>query len=115
MVKRNRKVIVPILVSLTLSMAVSASADRERSRGGFRDAWGPRYSADRETPRPQPRHGHGLDSVRHWNEIAINADALDHTPVAPGENRVVVLKPVRGLLYTFVCLCLLNVNVKGNP
>jgi PAP2 superfamily protein len=26
--------------------------------------------------------------VRHWNEIAIDATGLDHTPVAPGENRV---------------------------
>jgi hypothetical protein len=26
--------------------------------------------------------------VRHWNEIAINASGLDHTPVAPGETRV---------------------------
>ena len=87
-VKQNRKVIVPILAVLTLSFAVTAWADRDRSRGGFRDAWGPRYNADREAPRTQPRHGHGVDSVRHWNEVAINADALDHTPVGPGENRV---------------------------
>jgi predicted small secreted protein len=26
--------------------------------------------------------------VRHWNEIAIDASGLDHSPVAPGENRV---------------------------
>jgi len=26
--------------------------------------------------------------VHHWNEIAVNASGLDHTPVAPGENRV---------------------------
>jgi PAP2 superfamily protein len=26
--------------------------------------------------------------VRHWNEIAIDASGLDHTPVAPGETRV---------------------------
>jgi hypothetical protein len=29
-----------------------------------------------------------VDSVRHWNEIAINASGLDHTPVASGENRI---------------------------
>src|SRR5438445_9785022 len=28
------------------------------------------------------------DSVRRWNAIAMSANALDHTPVAPGENRV---------------------------
>src|SRR6185437_14136340 len=30
----------------------------------------------------------GLDSLHRWNLIAINATGLDHTPVAPGENRV---------------------------
>lgn len=30
----------------------------------------------------------GLDSVRRWNQIAIDASGLDHTPVAPGETRV---------------------------
>lgn len=28
------------------------------------------------------------DRVRYWNQIALNANALDHTPVAPGENRL---------------------------
>src|SRR4051812_44486045 len=26
--------------------------------------------------------------VRYWNRVAIDASGLDHTPVAPGENRV---------------------------
>jgi len=26
--------------------------------------------------------------VHHWNELAVNASGLDHTPVAPGENRI---------------------------
>src|SRR5580765_2582310 len=30
----------------------------------------------------------GLEAVRRWNQIAINASGLDHTPVAIGENRV---------------------------
>jgi hypothetical protein len=29
-----------------------------------------------------------LDTIRRWNEIAIDASGLDHTPVSPGENRV---------------------------
>lgn len=52
-------------------------------------AYGSRYR------RPQyldcsPKHGpqHGVDTVRRWNEIAINASGVDHTPVAPGEPRV---------------------------
>src|SRR6185503_15320288 len=36
-----------------------------------------------------PRPGSDLRSwVIHWNEVAINASGIDHTPVAPGENRV---------------------------
>src|SRR5262249_50398765 len=34
-----------------------------------------------------PRH-HPDNAVARWNEIAINATGLDHTPVAPGEHRV---------------------------
>lgn len=30
----------------------------------------------------------GVDSVRRWNQIAIDASGLDHTPVAEGESRV---------------------------
>lgn len=30
----------------------------------------------------------GVDPVRRWNEIAVNASGLDHTPVADGEGRV---------------------------
>jgi hypothetical protein len=29
-----------------------------------------------------------LDSLHRWNQISIDASGLDHTPVAPGENRV---------------------------
>jgi len=28
------------------------------------------------------------DTLRYWNQIAIDASGIDHTPVAPGENRV---------------------------
>src|SRR4051812_15526092 len=34
---------------------------------------------------------HGADTkswVRYWNQVAIDASGLDHTPVAPGEQRV---------------------------
>ncbi|MGH2360328.1 MAG: vanadium-dependent haloperoxidase, partial [bacterium] len=85
--KPNRKLIVPILAMLTLSLATSVRA--QRSSGGHRnhrDALGPRFEATHDEPRHQARRGQDL--VRRWNEIALNANALDHTPVAPGENRV---------------------------
>jgi hypothetical protein len=42
------------------------------------------------TPPASPRHGprNGIDLVRRWNRIAIDASGLDHAPVAIGENRV---------------------------
>jgi hypothetical protein len=86
-VKRNWKLIVSALVIVTLSLAVPAWAGG--FPGGIRDALGPRYDVApqlREAQRIRPRPG--LDSVHHWNEVAINASGLDHTPVAPGENRV---------------------------
>src|SRR4051794_16870508 len=56
---------------------------------GHREAFGPLYSPAPHQA-PGPRHGprKGIDAVRRWNEIAINASGLDHTPVAMGENRV---------------------------
>jgi hypothetical protein len=38
----------------------------------------------------RPKHGpqKGIDSIRRWNEIAINASGVDHTPVVAPENRV---------------------------
>lgn len=85
-VKRNRRLIVPTVALLTLSLAVSAWAQGSHSRHrDHRDAFGPRFEATHDEPRHQPRHGD--DAVRHWNEIALIANALDHTPVAPGEDR----------------------------
>ena len=52
-------------------------------RRSHRDAWGPRYKAAPRGGQVQRREHIGLDSVRRWNEIALNANALDHVPVAP--------------------------------
>src|SRR5881296_2698807 len=85
--EQNRRIVIATLTSFTLSLAVSAWADG--FPGGVRDALGPRFNAG---PRPpvlaRRAHETGVDSVRYWNEIAINASGLDHTPVAAGENRV---------------------------
>src|SRR5437762_6086770 len=72
-----------ILLCLTLCAFAGGPAD------SLRDAFGPLYEAAAHrsvSPRRGPRKG--LDSVRRWNEIAINASGLDHTPAAPGESRV---------------------------
>jgi PAP2 superfamily len=52
----------------------------------FRDAFGPRIQAAPGLAAPQaPKNA--LDSIHRWNQIAIDASGLDHTPVAPGEVR----------------------------
>ena len=52
----------------------------------FRDFFGPRFSPGSSTSTNQaPKKA--LDSVHRWNQIAINASGLDHTPVQPGEVR----------------------------
>ena len=53
----------------------------------FRDAFGERFNGDQPAP-PLPEHHLRGDSIHRWNEIAIDASGLDHTPVPPGDPRV---------------------------
>jgi PAP2 superfamily len=67
---------------LTLSLVLASNAGATSSR----DYFGPRTSAATSvsgSTAPQ----NALDSIRRWNQIAIDASGLDHTPVAPGELR----------------------------
>src|SRR5213593_4040445 len=70
----------------TIAVAASCTARREASAqagevsGGLRDLLGPLYDPPAQFPgmlshRPRP----SLDSVRHWNEIAIDASGIDHS------------------------------------
>ena len=68
----------PSLTSTTSSLGFS---------DGVRDAWGPLFTARQPCAAPS-MPPQVADSVRRWNAIAMSANALDHTPVAPGENRV---------------------------
>ena len=71
---------------VALGLPVRAAA--QGFPGGLGEAFGPRFGA-----RPnladlrlrRPLRGAGvLERVRHWNEVAIDASGLDHTPGAPG-------------------------------
>jgi hypothetical protein len=88
--KRNRKLIVLTLAFLLISVAVFAAQRKLSER--FEGTWGERYSAQAEAPVQLRELSLVNDSsktgILRWNEIAINASGLDHTPVAPGENRV---------------------------
>jgi hypothetical protein len=74
-------------------LAPSEGLYAEGLRGGFDEAFGQRFQQDGRTTPPdlkhRPRHGFDRASgVRHWNQIAVDASGLDHTPVVPGEPRV---------------------------
>ena len=87
MLKRKQKLIIALLAGLPLIASVSAAADG--FTGGVGEALGPRFGAGSRPPVLSRRaQGTGIDSVRYWNEIAINASGIDHTPATAGENRV---------------------------
>jgi hypothetical protein len=70
----------------------SGGARADGSRDGVRELLGPRFEESRRPHRPRPHpQPHPpdpqLDPVRRWNRIAVDASGLDHTPVAPGEDR----------------------------
>jgi hypothetical protein len=80
-------------IVLISTIAHPNAANTHGFPGGIRDALGPQYNTAPETrdtgiDRPSRRGTHATAQLRHWNEIAINATGLDHTPLAPGENRV---------------------------
>ena len=75
--------------SLLAAMATQAvSADKPLSPS---DVYGPRITATATTAavvNPPRRSSSTADTLRYWNQIAIDASGVDHTPVAAGENRV---------------------------
>src|SRR5213082_3712150 len=72
-----------LLPGLILSVLTFAS----ETNNGFNEVFGPLFQPAPNVP-PLVGPKKGLDSVHRWNQIAINASGFDHTPVAPGENRV---------------------------
>jgi hypothetical protein len=71
-----------LFLGLVLSVLTFASGNNR-----FNELFGPLFHpASNVPPLVGPRQA--LDSLHRWNVIAINASGLDHTPVAPGENRV---------------------------
>src|SRR5213596_4210645 len=72
-----------LLAGLLLSVLTFAFGTNH----GFNEVFGPLFHPAPNVP-PLAGPSQGLDSLHRWNVIAINATGLDHTPVAPGENRV---------------------------
>ncbi|MBO0725605.1 MAG: hypothetical protein J2P52_08400, partial [Blastocatellia bacterium] len=87
--KRNLRFLVVMQVILILSAAVSVRGQGVRD---VRDLFGPGYQPAPEispsvalVPPPDPET---LPRLLFWNKVTLDANALDHTPPGPGENRV---------------------------
>ncbi len=78
-------------LAMLVSLACATAAGATTPIGGFRGAFGPRFESNPESNvrhrRSDRRAVSAAELVRRWNEIAIDASGLDHTPVAIGENR----------------------------
>ena len=74
------KSLAPLVSILSVVFASTVNAT------GPRDFFGPNISAAPSVPASQSRKD-AIDSIHRWNQIAIDATGLDHTPVAPGELR----------------------------
>jgi len=80
----QRAVLITV-ASLFGGIAVESATD-------LRDNYGPSFEASKAVPAQEqskpPHGGDTLGQVLYWNQVAIDASGLDHTPPAPGENRV---------------------------
>src|SRR5437870_2488151 len=53
----------------------------------FNEKLGPQFQSAPNVVLPVIAPSRSLDALHRWNEIAINASGLDHTPVPPGDPR----------------------------
>ncbi|HEX8490615.1 MAG TPA: vanadium-dependent haloperoxidase, partial [Chthoniobacterales bacterium] len=90
---QSNKLLVALLGALSLAFTSSTSA--ERGPGGLQDYFGPFFKAARQTAPStpsaptSPTHELTPEAVlAHWNQIAVDASGLDHTPVPPGDPRI---------------------------
>jgi hypothetical protein len=78
-----------LLLGFSATCAFAQDGDGPRSQ---REVLGPSFDtnpnvADISRVRPPRRLGEAAETLRYWNQIAVNASGLDHTPVQGGETR----------------------------
>ena len=75
------------LVLATLVAFTSLTAAVQAQDAAFRDLLGPMFHPNISAP-PPPNPSARADTLHRWNQIAIDASGLDHTPVPPGDPRI---------------------------
>jgi hypothetical protein len=87
----NRYATAMIAAALALGVGGAQPATAENVVDDARAAWGAQYSqraaSHTAAARPRPLRG-AAHWVEHWNQIAVDASGLDHTPPAAGDPRV---------------------------
>src|SRR2546421_5504984 len=73
-------------VSSAIFLALCLGLSNDARATSFSDFFGPRFSSAQTARTNQPPKN-ALNSIHRWNQIAIDASGLDHTPVAAGEIR----------------------------
>lgn len=74
-----------ILASIVVFAPFTAAVQGQNAT--FRDLLGPLFNPTQNTP-PLPNPSSRVDIIHRWNQIAVDASGLDHTPVPPGDPRV---------------------------
>jgi hypothetical protein len=86
MIRKITRSLIPAL----LCAIAGGSAHAQSS--GLRDYLGPRFESRvpgaRETTQVPRHHAAAAGTFRYWNQVAVDASGLDHTPPAAGENRL---------------------------
>ncbi len=79
-----------LTLNTPLMLLALASTALGQNNPGPRNWFGPDFSSRRDMPRPTALSGirAGQNTVKRWNEIAVNASGLDHTSVSVGETRI---------------------------
>jgi hypothetical protein len=96
----------PTFVSVILFMIFTLVGSAHGAATSQRDAWGPRFQ---DGPRfhhgMKPRPRFGLDAVRGWSDIALDANALDHARSAPnGPEQLGPLRTARALAIVHIAI-----------
>jgi PAP2 superfamily len=87
----HRWKVVPLAALLAAISPVSAGADDKPQK--VEEFLGPNHAAlpqeeSLDHSHPAPHGPSAADRFRFWNRIAVDASGRDHTPVAPGEDRI---------------------------